>query len=385
MNYIGSKLTLLPEIAKYIPEPDERPALDMFMGSSVVSQMFKQMGYAVCSNDIQAYSAVYGHAFISTNGYPQFEKLMDCFPSFGYTRPRSSMQRFGVYADVPDADPDSSYTLRLILTYLERIPLPLKRSQFFDEYCAGGAEGRCYFSSVNGQRIAAIRNLIETWLAHDLLEGDEYALLVCALLESLDRVANTASVYAAHLKHIKASARRPLELRIPALPTNQTRAGEHQVFMMSADELAARLGKHGRRFGVVYLDPPYNGRQYSSNYHILETVARWDLDQTAAFKPYGRTGQRPIKHASPFCSKRQVAQALGAIVQNVHAQRLLMSYSTDGLMTEAEIITLLRTQYAQVEVVRFPYKRFQADADKTRRTYSSSELHELLFVADRGC
>ena len=27
---------------------------------------------------------------------------------------------------------------------------------------------------------------------------------------------------------------------------------------------------------VVYLDPPYNHRQYSGNYHILETIAKND-------------------------------------------------------------------------------------------------------------
>lgn len=27
---------------------------------------------------------------------------------------------------------------------------------------------------------------------------------------------------------------------------------------------------------ILYLDPPYNERQYAPKYHILETIAKWD-------------------------------------------------------------------------------------------------------------
>jgi adenine-specific DNA-methyltransferase len=125
-----------------------------------------------------------------------------------------------------------------------------------------------YFSNENGKKCDTIRTQIQIWKDKNLLTEDEYFFLLASLLEAIDKVANTASVYGAFLKQLKKSAQKPLELK-PA--TYHLNDHSHTVTNMDVNELVKET-KHE----VVYLDPPYNHRQYSGNYHILETIARYD-------------------------------------------------------------------------------------------------------------
>src|SRR5690606_28948615 len=91
----------------------------------------------------------------------------------------------------------------------------------FENYSEGGKSGRNYFTSENGQKIDAIRIQIKKWKENSQISEDQYFFLIASLLESADKVANTASVYGAYLKHIKKSAAKPLFL-VPALIINES-------------------------------------------------------------------------------------------------------------------------------------------------------------------
>jgi adenine-specific DNA-methyltransferase len=125
-----------------------------------------------------------------------------------------------------------------------------------------------YFSDENAGKCDAIRQKIETWKQEEKINDNEYYFLLASLLESTDKVANTASVYGAFLKKLKTSALKPLNL-IPA--DYYLNEQEHCVFNENINELIKSTSHD-----VVYLDPPYNERQYSANYHLLETIARYD-------------------------------------------------------------------------------------------------------------
>jgi adenine-specific DNA-methyltransferase len=125
-----------------------------------------------------------------------------------------------------------------------------------------------YFSDENAQKCDMIREKIEERKEDKKITDDEYYFLLTSLLEAIDKVANTASVYGAFLKQLKKSAKKPMELVPVELFENDN---EHDIFNEDINKLVANT-KHE----VVYLDPPYNHRQYSGNYHILETIAKYD-------------------------------------------------------------------------------------------------------------
>lgn len=107
-------------------------------------------------------------------------------------------------------------------------------------------------------------------------------------------MANTASVYGAFLKKLKKSAQKPLTLKSAKFYIN-----DHPHTVTNSDvNLLAKTSKHD----VVYLDPPYNHRQYSGNYHILETIARDDSPEIR-----GITGMRDCREQkSDYCSRSNV-------------------------------------------------------------------------------
>ncbi len=149
----------------------------------------------------------------------------------------------------------------------------------FKHYCAGGGTGRQYFSDENGRRIDAIRKKTEEWFRTKQIEKGLYFFLLTSLLEAADAVANTASVYGAYLKHLKKTAQKDMFLQPADYVVNDE---EHEVYNQDANKLIGNI-----EGDILYLDPPYNHRQYGANYHLLNTIALYD-----DFEPSGKTGLR---------------------------------------------------------------------------------------------
>ena len=97
------------------------------------------------------------------------------------------------------------------------------------------------------------------------ISDDLYYFRLCCLLENAAKCANTASVYGAFFKHLKQSAQKTLVI---APADYQINNGEHEVYNEDANSLIKRI-----EGDILYLDPPYNSRQYSANYHLLNTSA----------------------------------------------------------------------------------------------------------------
>lgn len=380
MNYIGSKHSLLAQIRQVLADHgldrQRGTFLDAFAGTTIVGQMAKSLGFSTISNDIQTYSFVLQNAFLVQDRLPSFAGLLpEIAPPLavverflGRTRP------FGLARATADAWLRPDTPLVRVLAYLDA--LPGTDGPFVEAYCEGGAAGRNYFSFENGRRCQAIRDTLDAWLSAGLIDRGEFHLLLSSLLESLDQVANTASVYAAFLKHLKKTARQPLSLRIPA-PVPGWPGTTHQAFNLEIRDLGNAL--RNRRVDVLYLDPPYNQRQYNAYYHILETVARWDL---GTFEPRGKTGLRPDGgQNSRFCSRPLAAAALEDLLDRLPAEHVVMSYSNEGLIPEAVLRGILGSRAARTDFRQVSYRRFRADVDSDARTYRGDEVREFLFYA----
>lgn len=376
MNYIGSKYSLLEDIEAVLEShgvPTSGTALDLFAGTGAVAQLLKLHGYVTYANDWQYYSYVTNVAFIEHNEFPRFQRLLT--DGTWNTRVRQvsggPVETYSVLSREPvDGDAPCARVLR----YLDQ--LPGRRGPFFEAYCNGGEAGRMYYSEQNGLRIQAIRDVIEVWSREGLVSEKEEAWLVACLLESADRVANTASVYGAYLKHVKESAQKRLDLVALRPIASKHDVDSHQVFCEDGIQLLTRFEPGELR--LIYVDPPYNRRQYSSNYHILETIAKWDMDR---FDPRGVTGLRERgEKRSDFCMKTKVKQAFQELFEHVNSDYLLFSYNNEGLLSKEELLGLFEEHCRTVELTEIEYKRFRADADHENRNYKTDQTREFLVL-----
>jgi len=345
MNYIGSKLSLLNFIEKSIDEVvgknTDYTFCDLFAGTGAVGTHFKKKGYRVIANDIQYYSYVLNRHYIGNHRELRFEKLIEIIPKLKYS-------------DLADRK-------SIICEYLQG--LKGIEGFIFKNYCPqGSSEDRLYFTAENGQKCDAIREKIENWYNQNLINNDEYYFLLTTLLEAIDKCANTASVYGAFLKNFKKSALKPLQLLPAKLYVNDN---DHEVFNEDVNVVISKISPD-----VIYLDPPYNARQYSTNYHLLETIAKYDNPEI-----HGKTGLRDYsKQKSLYCSRTKAKEAFSDLIDKAKAKYIFLSYNNEGLMSLDDIEEIM-SKKGKYGVFKQKHNRFKADSN---RTYSANKTVEYL-------
>lgn len=199
-----------------------------------------------------------------------------------------------------------------------------------------------------------------------ITEGEYFFLLAC-LIEAIDKYANTASVYGAFLKHLKKSAARTLVLKpVDIILSDQ----KHKVYNENIDVLIKKI-----KGDILYLDPPYNHRQYATNYHLLETIARYDNPII-----YGKTGLREYsQQKSVWALRGKVKQAFKELILNADMRYIFLSYNNEGLMSPEDVkeIMSLRGEYG---CFTREYNRFRADRDENRTFKASTTTEYLHYV-----
>ena len=385
MNYIGSKYSLIEKITSAITEhiPIEGHALDLFAGTTTVSQQFKKMGFQTHSNDLQFYSYITACAYLAFEHYPTFEKLLkhtniqDSFQehlSLHQTPHEASSLEFSIHSLTKRGRISGTEPVFCVLWFLQNITGT--KGSFFHAYCEGGKSNRLYFNKSNGMKIQAIGDKISEWYAQEWISIQEMYWLRASLLEGADRVANTASVYGAFLKKVKKTAQKPLKLVVLSPIESARKNLKHSWYCCDASTLFK--DHHLPKMKLTYIDPPYNHRQYSGNYHILETIARWDLD---TFQPRGKTGLRDVKNqTSAFCSKVKAQSAFDNLFASLNTEYILFSYNNEGLLCEEELISLFNKYCSDVDFLKIEYNRFRADNDSKTRTYSGDTVQEFLIL-----
>jgi len=359
MNYIGSKYSLLSFLETSIDQvvgQRTSPAVfcDIFAGTGAVGRLFKKKGYNVIANDLQYYSYVLNKQYIENHTILLFQGLESEIPML---KKCSRAENRGA----------------VVCEYLEHITP--QEGFVYKNFCKGqhtDEEKYClYFSDENGKKCDAVREKIENWKQNGLITEQEYYFLLATLLENIDKVANTASVYGAFLKKIKKSAAKTFRMVPAPMLLNDN---EHKVYNQDANQLIKEI-----KCDILYLDPPYNQRQYSANYHVLETIARYDNPIL-----HGKTGMRDCsEQKSDYCARAKVLKAFDELIQNAQVRYIFLSYNNEGLMTldDIERIMSKRGQYGRFEQ---QYSRFQADNESENRhikgRYTTEYLHYVVIA-----
>jgi adenine-specific DNA-methyltransferase len=347
MNYIGSKHSLLrfiEQIWREVRDNDEKIACDIFAGTGAVGRMFKRLGLQVLANDIQFYAYALNKAYLEINQPPRFTQLRRAYSSV-------------ILAN----NFDSASAVEQVFTLLHRLEgIPGFISKHY-----GPAGNRAYYSAENAEKADAIRQAIRNWREQGLLVEREYFYLVAVLLEAIDQVANTASVYGAFLKKFKASALKPLKLR-PLELSNHVKGCK--VYNRDANALVREI-----ECDVLYLDPPYNHRQYGANYHVLETIAAYDSPQIS-----GVTGMREY-FRSRYCQAKEAAEAMEDLIVSARAKHILLSYNDEGVLSLEEISRILKLR-GEPTTFQQKYSRFKADNGREYKRDATIEFVHYVRV-----
>lgn len=328
LNYIGSKFKLLDWIDITIlektgwPNLENRRIVDAFSGTGIVAHHFRKRGATVISNDAELYSAIISHAFT-----------------------------------------------RSILTgscqeFIERINRELAAAESFapgfitKNYSPFETCERMFFTLENAKKIDYVRMQIE--LAADAFSEDEYKFLLASLLVSADAVSNVPAVYGCYLKNFKAKSLKSFVLT--AIHDCATPAQEHSS-SLRLDVLSNQFIDAVNSTGVidlVYLDPPYNERQYSKNYFPLNEIAKSPAHRLATTTLKGKTGIPDDCFISPFCKKGKTTEvAFERLFRDINAQWIFLSYSSESLVSQEKMLEIAG-KYGEVSVIEREYKRFKS-------------------------
>jgi len=355
MRFIGSKRYILENIYEFIAKKDmeAKTFCDIFSGTTCVASFFKKKGYQVISNDIVYFSYVLQKAYIENDSYPLFTRLLKYL----------GINKLGKEKDRP---------LKKIVEYLNN--LPGKKGFIFNNYSSEGTSRskvqRMYFTGRNAQKIDSIRQKIEEWNTQGLISENEYFILLALLIEAIPFVSNISGTYGAFLKHWDPRAHKELNLKMPEIAINGL---ENKTYNVDSVKLAKKI-----KCDILYLDPPYNSRQYAPNYHILETVARYDNPHIK-----GVTGMRNYTdQKSQFCKRETATEALKDIAKNGNCDHLILSYNDEGLMADSDIRKALSVK-GRVEVKRIKYRRFKSHSRGSEHV-NKRAVHELLYYVKAG-
>lgn len=339
MRYIGSKRQVLPFIQKTITDTygDFSNAVigDLFAGTACVSEMFKKVGATVISNDYMSFSYALQIEKVKLNKLPESKAPYD--------------------------------ELLLRLNQCDGI-----EGFFFKEYTCEGTKGkkfcRNYFSADNAKKIDAIRTIINEWLHSDYISEGMYHLLIANLIDAVTKVSNTSGTYGAFLKSDDPRKDLPVHLE----RTNLFDNGKiNQCFCADIFDIIGEISGD-----ILYLDPPYNNRQYPPYYHILDTVALYDEPAI-----YGKTGRRPYKEKlSPFCISDKAKDALVEIVTKAQFNHIYISYSTDGIISYKELIKDLE-KIGETKCFFMPYRRYKSNSKDTK--LSKTKLKEIIIYVQK--
>jgi adenine-specific DNA-methyltransferase len=303
IKYLGSKRRLVPVLGAITTVAGARRTLDLFTGTTRVAQEMKRRGAHVTAVDTARYSEVFARCYIALDG--------------------GTADAAAIEDAIHDLSARRGYEGYFTETFCDR-------SRFVQPH--------------NGRRIDAMRDAIDT----DYRETWLYPVLLTSLIEAADRVDSTTGLQMAYVKRWAERSYRDLELRVPELV-----AGSGTAIRGDACRVAGQLGS----FDLAYLDPPYNQHRYFTNYHVWETLVAWDAPEH-----YGvackRVDARDPSTKSVFNDRRAMPAALLALVRDIDAELVVVSYNNESWVGIDELEEACLARGGAVATLAFDSKRY---------------------------
>jgi adenine-specific DNA-methyltransferase len=307
-RYLGNKYKLLPFITGVVSEECSgiKTVADIFAGTGAVSSAFTDK--TIITNDLMYSNYICNYAWFAAEYYDS-EKIID------YVVRYNARTKFGE-------------------NYMTR--------NFADTY----------FSKKDCAKIGYIREDIERNYKKGILNKRERAILITSLLYAMDKIAVTCGHYDAYRKGTKFEE--SLELYVPLAKINNN--PHNKCFNEDANDLVKRI-----KADLVYIDPPYNSRQYCDTYHLLENVARWEKPKVfGVAKKMDRSSMK-----SKYCTA-SATKAFETLINDIKAKYILLSYNnmaekgndrSNAKISDEDIIRIL-SQKGTVKVFEENYKAF---------------------------
>ena len=267
-RYTGSKYKLLEWIEELVLENCEGESFfDVFAGTGVVSAHMSKHYKKVIMNDFLFSNEIIYKAFFGNGEYR--ENVIEEY--------REQFQKIN-----PNGIQDN----------------------YFSENFGGK-----YFSKNDAKLIGEIREQIQE--LEGSLSDREYCILLASLVYSMDKVANTVGHYDAYRKIENIKDRFVFELIHPEKPSDK-----FSIYRMDANELVREV-----KADIAFIDPPYNSRQYSRFYHVLENVVQWKKPQLegTALKPQA-------ENMSEYC-RNSAPEVFADLIKNIHVKYIVVTYN----------------------------------------------------------
>ena len=330
LNYIGCKHTLLKTLLhvcnENISDMKSKSFMDLFAGTGVVGFNMLENFKTCDANDLEYYSYIINYA------------LLKC-------------------------------------TYTENVKnqieicneLDMVEGLIYENFSPTSTCERMFFTNDNAKKVDAIRQHLSSVLKSCEITEKEYHFVLASLLVSIDKVANTSCVYGAYLKAFKKTALKNVILQ--PIHTRAELTDANNVYNGLAEKFAAPEGKY---YDVIYMDPPYNQRQYSANYSPLNYIAHYNKDIVLK----GKTALIDNYNKSDFCKKTEVKKAFAELINGVKCNQLIISYNNEGLLSTEEFKNMLLKR-GQVKLYKIQYNKFKAQAGVEKKF-----VEEYLWVVD---
>lgn len=340
MRFLGNKTRMLENINSVIEQNNitGKTFCDLFSGSGSVGDYYKEK-YNIISNDFLYCLSIISKAKLENKGMPNFNLFKKQF----------------------NTDPFSYFNNK---TYVSD-------SQYFitNNYSPKG--NRQFFTEENAIKIDGIRIEIEELYKEFIIDAKERNFLIASLLESTMGVSNTSGTYEAYLKKWDKRAFKPFILE--PITINETNTiNINKIYNLDSNELIRKISGD-----ILYLDPPYTITDYNSAYHLLESIAKYDYPNIG-----GITGRRKeINEKSKYTRKDQALINLEDLFRQAQFKHIIMSYSTQGLISIDEI-TKLASKFAKnhnVKVYEFPYKEYK----NIRSSQKGENLKEIIIYFEK--
>lgn len=346
-KYLGNKRVLLKDIKSFAKEncPDAKSVLDIFSGTTNVARMFKQEGYITYSNDANRFSQVLGKTYLELESYPAFENLRSFMvDESNFLLSDRLVKDLLKNYDIPESEIRELTSGRLtnavkVFNFLNGLTevLPFVTYTFLDYYTQYGSKSyfksmrgtegkRNYFSKDNAIKLDNILYYLKSWYSSQAISESEYYFILTSVIEEVVLVANVNGTFHDFNRNkLWPNSLQDMYLKIPAVYIDS----KPQGFSFCDDALVV-ASKNNIKADLLYIDPPYNFRQYTAYYHLLNFIACYaetpDLDSYLDKLSFVR-GQNPEDDfTSDFCFKDRFVKALDEMICDVDPKYIIMSY-----------------------------------------------------------